>query len=165
MLQNISGWLDRSLITCWSLGLYDPPPAIGPRLFTMLPPQIIYPYHTCKTSLCHCRVQQFFSIFIWSGHTRACGCAQDSYHMSVGLFEFIRMPFSLHNTAQTIQCFIDDALHGLDFCYCYNYDLVNTSTSPEEYLEHHWLVLECLTDHSILINVSNSVFGITSLAM
>lgn len=30
-----------------------------------------------------------------------------------GLFEFVKMPFGLHNTAQTFQRFIDMVLHGL----------------------------------------------------
>ena len=34
-----------------------------------------------------------------------------------GLYELVRMPFGLHNAAQTFQRFGDEVLHGLDFCY------------------------------------------------
>ena len=34
-----------------------------------------------------------------------------------GLFEFLRMPFSLRNAAQTFQRFIDHILDGLHFTY------------------------------------------------
>ena len=46
-----------------------------------------------------------------------------------GLFEFLRMPFGLRNAAQTFQRFINQVLHGLDFCYAYIDDLLIASSS------------------------------------
>ena len=80
-----------------------------------------------------------------------------------GLFEFVRMPFGLHNAAQTFQRFMEEVLHGLHFCYSYIDDLLIASTTPEEHLEHLRLVLEHLAEHGIHINVSKCVFGALSL--
>ncbi len=52
---------------------------------------------------------------------------------SFGLFEFLHMPFGLHNAAQTFQRCIDNVLCGLDFVYAYIDDLLIASTSKEEH--------------------------------
>jgi hypothetical protein len=39
---------------------------------------------------------------------------------SFGLFEFPFMSFGLHNAAQMFQCFMDNILSGLDFCFTYS---------------------------------------------
>ena len=80
-----------------------------------------------------------------------------------GLFEFLRMPFGLRNAAQTFQRFINQVLHGLDFCYAYIDDLLIASSSHEQHLQHLQLVLERLSDHGLLINVGKSVFSVPSL--
>lgn len=71
-----------------------------------------------------------------------------------GLFEFVRMPFGLHNAAQTFQRFIDQVLRGHSFCYAYIDDLLVASASPEEHKDHLRIVLQCLSDHGIIINPS-----------
>lgn len=53
-----------------------------------------------------------------------------------GLFEFLYMPFSLSNAAQTFQRFINEVLHGLDFCYAYIDDILVASTFEEELRQH-----------------------------
>ena len=80
-----------------------------------------------------------------------------------GLFEFSRMPFGLRNAAQTFQRFIDQVLRGLPFVYGYIDDLLIASSSEEEHLHHLRLVLQRLHDHGIVINVSKSVFGVSSV--
>ena len=80
-----------------------------------------------------------------------------------GFFEFLRIPFGLHNAAQTFQCFIDEVLRGLDFVYTYIDDLLIASSSPEEHLQHLRLVLERLDKHGILINVNKSHFDVSEL--
>ena len=80
-----------------------------------------------------------------------------------GLFEFLRMPFGLRNAAQTFQCFIDQVLRGLHFCYAYIDDLLIASSSPEEHKHHLRLVLERLNEHGIIINPAKCVFGVDHL--
>ena len=80
-----------------------------------------------------------------------------------GLFEFLRMPFGLRNAAQSFQRFIDQVLHGLEFCYAYVDDLLIASTSPEEHQQHLRLVLDRLSQHGIVINPSKCVFGASQL--
>ena len=80
-----------------------------------------------------------------------------------GLFEFLRMPFGLWNAAQSFQRFIDQVLHGLEFCYAYVDDLLIASTSPEEHQQHLCLVLDQLSQHGIVINPPKCVFGASQL--
>lgn len=77
-----------------------------------------------------------------------------------GLFEFCRMPFGLRNAAQTFQCFIDQVLRGLHFCYAYT-DIA--SASPEEHQHHLRLVFQHLSEHGVVINPSKCQFGAASL--
>ncbi|WP_165480168.1 reverse transcriptase family protein, partial [Clostridioides difficile] len=46
-----------------------------------------------------------------------------------GLFEYIRMPFGLRNSAQTFQRFIDNVLRPLEFVYVYLDDILVASKS------------------------------------
>ena len=80
-----------------------------------------------------------------------------------GLFEFVRMPFGLRNAAQTFQRFIDKVLCGLHFCYAYMDDLLITSTTSEEHLQHLRLVFERLSVHGVVINPHKCLFGVSSL--
>ena len=50
-----------------------------------------------------------------------------------GLFEYVCMPFGLHNEAQTFQRFIDHVLRNLPFCYAYIDDILIASSNPEEH--------------------------------
>ncbi len=56
-----------------------------------------------------------------------------------------------------------NVLQGLSFCYRYIDDLLITSSSLEEHLEHLGLVLQRLHDHGIVINVHKNKFGVPSL--
>ena len=80
-----------------------------------------------------------------------------------GLFEFLRMPFGLRNSAQTFQRFIDQVLRGLPYCYAYIDDLLIASNSPEEHQQHLRQVLQRLCDHGIVINPSKCEFGVKEL--
>jgi len=46
------------------------------------------------------------------------------------------MPFGLRNAAQPFQRFINEVLHGLDYCYVYNDDILIASKSEDEHVEH-----------------------------
>ena len=76
-----------------------------------------------------------------------------------GLFEFVRMPMGLRNSAQTFQRFIDNILQDLPFAYAYLDDLLIASKSEAEHAEHLRIVLERLHQHGVTINASKSVFG------
>ena len=36
-----------------------------------------------------------------------------------GLWEFVRMPFGLCNASRSFQCFMDEVLEGLNYCFVY----------------------------------------------
>ena len=79
-----------------------------------------------------------------------------------GLFEFLRMPFSLRNAAQTFQRFIDQVLRGLDFCYAYIDDLLIAS-SEVDHKRHLQLVFERLSEYGVVINPTKCEFGVAQL--
>ena len=58
---------------------------------------------------------------------------------------------------------MNKVLHGLDFAYVYIDDLLIPSSSPEEHLEQLRLVFQRLNEHSIVINVPKSCFGVREL--
>ena len=80
-----------------------------------------------------------------------------------GLFEFVKMPFGLHNAAQTFQRFMDQVLRGLPFAYAYIDDVLITSSIPEEHLKHLRLIFERLVSYGIVVNPNKCLFGITEL--
>ena len=83
--------------------------------------------------------------------------------MPFGLSEFCRMPFGLRNAAQTFQYFMDQVLHGLDFCYVYIDDVLVASRTPEEHKLHLRMVLEHFQLYDILINPNKCVLGVAEL--
>ena len=71
------------------------------------------------------------------------------------LFKFIKMPVG--------QLFIDSALRGLHFCFSYKHNLLIASKTPEEHLLHLQLECECLSKHSMVVNLCKCVFGVKEL--
>jgi hypothetical protein len=69
-----------------------------------------------------------------------------------GLFEFVRMPFGLRNSAQTFQRFMDQVLRGLKFAYAYVDDVLIASANSAEHCRHLRIVFERLAAHGIVIN-------------
>jgi hypothetical protein len=76
-----------------------------------------------------------------------------------GLFEFTVMTFGLRNAAQTFQRFIDEVLHGLDFCYAYIDDILVASSTEEEHQQHLRILFERLSQYGVVLNSSKCVFG------
>lgn len=74
-----------------------------------------------------------------------------------GLYEFPFMSFGLRNAGQTFQRFIDEVLSGLDFCFAYVDDILVSSSSHEEHMEHLQILFKRLCEHGILINAKKSV--------
>ena len=79
------------------------------------------------------------------------------------LFEFVRMPFGLRNSAQSFQRFIDQVLHGVTNTYAYIDDVLIASATPEEHQEHLRTVLQRFTEHGIVINPSKCELGVPQL--
>ncbi|XP_032689768.1 uncharacterized protein LOC116853023 [Odontomachus brunneus] len=76
-----------------------------------------------------------------------------------GLFEFLYMPFGLRNAAQTFQRFINEVLHGLDFCYAYIDGILVASNTEQEHQEHLRKLFARLQKYGILISPAKCVFG------
>ena len=53
-----------------------------------------------------------------------------------GLFEFLRMPFSLKNTGMTFQRFMDHIFNGLGFIFVFIDDILVASRDCQEHLLH-----------------------------
>ncbi|BHF70846.1 hypothetical protein SprV_0401389900 [Sparganum proliferum] len=81
----------------------------------------------------------------------------------LGLFEFLRMPFGLRNASQTFQTFVDRVLRGLPFVYAYIDDLLVTSSTAEEHMEHLATVFDRLQQFGVVLNPFKCVFGVPSL--
>ncbi|BHF62056.1 hypothetical protein SprV_0100503700 [Sparganum proliferum] len=75
---------------------------------------------------------------------------------------FIRMPFGLHNAAQTSQRFIDHVLRGLPFVYAYVDDLLASSRNEEEQKGHLAWMFDRLDKLGVVINRSKCVLGVPS---
>lgn len=76
-----------------------------------------------------------------------------------GLFEFLYMPFGLRNAAQTFQRFINELLHGLDFCYAYIDDILVASATEKQHKEHLHRLFARLNEFGIKINPAKCIFG------
>lgn len=80
-----------------------------------------------------------------------------------GLFEFPFMTFGLRNAGQTFQRFIDEVLHGLDFCFVYMDDILVYSRSKEEHERHLRIIFERLAKYGLVINVKKCIFGVSEV--
>ena len=80
-----------------------------------------------------------------------------------GLFEFLRMPFGLRNSAQTFQRMMDRIFGSLPYCFVYLDDILVASHSPADHLVHLRAVLELLAANGLIINPSKCVFGQSSV--
>ena len=69
-----------------------------------------------------------------------------------GLYEFLRMPFGLKNSAQAFQRLMDGVLRGLDFVFVYLDDILVASPNPDKHLQDLRAVLQQLTSNGLSIN-------------
>ena len=91
---------------------------------------------------------------------RPCNVHKTAIITPFGLWKFIRMPFGLQNAGQSFQCFMDEVLDGLDFCFVYVDDVLIGSKSPEEHVLHLREVLSRLAKHGIVLNGEKCVLGV-----
>ena len=75
------------------------------------------------------------------------------------MFEFLRVPFGVRNGSQSFQRFINRVLHGLDFALAYIDDVLISSSSPEEHLQHVEKVFQRFREYGIVINPIKCEFG------
>ena len=80
-----------------------------------------------------------------------------------GLFEFLRMPFGLRNTAQTFQRLMDNVCAGLDFAFVYLDDILVASCNKDKYKKHLRLLFTRLHDHGLSLNQAKCGFGASTL--
>ncbi|KAL8561234.1 hypothetical protein ACOMHN_024490 [Nucella lapillus] len=80
-----------------------------------------------------------------------------------GLWEFIHMPFGLKNTAQAFQRLMDGILQDIPFTFVYIDDILVASHSHEEHIEHLSQLFKLLSTNGLVINKTNSVFGVCEL--
>lgn len=80
-----------------------------------------------------------------------------------GLWEFLRMPFGLKNSAQSFQRLMDNILKDFPFAFVYLDDILLASTSREQHYDHLRQVLQRLSDNGLVINKQKCVFGVSEL--
>ena len=80
-----------------------------------------------------------------------------------GLFEFLRMPFGLKNSAQAFQRLMDNVLRGLSFVFVYLDDILIASSSLAEHLRHVRILLERLAAAGLAINREKCRFGVEAV--
>lgn len=80
-----------------------------------------------------------------------------------GLFEFLRMPFGLKNSAQAFQRLMDIVCQGLEFVFVYIDDILVASKDVPTHKHHLRLLFQRLQEHGLVINVSKCEFGRDSL--
>jgi len=82
-----------------------------------------------------------------------------------GLFEFLRMPFGLKNSAQSFQRLMDSVLHDLPFLFVYLDDILVASTSKSQHLSHLRTLFERLNQHGLIVNPANCQFGLSTIVL
>ena len=80
-----------------------------------------------------------------------------------GLYEFLRMPFGLKNSAQAFQRLMDGVLRGLAFAFVYLDDILVASPSLSLHLQHVRQILQRLSDAGLAINRDKCVFAVSSV--
>ena len=74
-----------------------------------------------------------------------------------GLWEFLRMPFGLKNAAQAFQRLMDGILRDIPFAFVYIDDILVTSRSHEEHIEHLRQLFQLLSSNGLVLNKAKCV--------
>ncbi|MEG2138194.1 MAG: reverse transcriptase domain-containing protein, partial [Oscillospiraceae bacterium] len=76
-----------------------------------------------------------------------------------GLYEFIRMPFGLKNSAQTFQRLMDKLFAGITFVFVYLDDVLVFSPTWERHIADLKHVFHILRDNGLIAQMDKCVFG------
>ena len=76
-----------------------------------------------------------------------------------GLFEYLRMPFGMKNSAQAFQRLMDQMFRDVLCAFVYLDDILVTSRNKAEHRQHLREVLQRLRDNGMAINASKCVLG------
>ena len=74
-----------------------------------------------------------------------------------GLFEYLRMPFGMKNSAQAFQRLMDQVFRDLPFAFIYLDDILVASSDKSEHKQHLREVLSKLRDNGMAINASQCI--------
>lgn len=80
-----------------------------------------------------------------------------------GLFEFTSMPFGLCNASQTFQRFMNDIFRGLHFVQVHIDDILISSESEADHLQHIRTVFSILRNNGLVLNFGKCAFGKSEL--
>ena len=80
-----------------------------------------------------------------------------------GLFEYLRFPFGLQNSAQAMQRLMHMCLLDLDFIFVYLDDILIASMNEEEHMEHLNLLFQRLISFGLIVNSDKCLFGVSSI--
>ena len=76
-----------------------------------------------------------------------------------GLFEFLRMPFGLKNSAQAFQRLMDSVFRDLPFVFVYSDDILIASPDSASHRQHLTTVFQRLQSAGLAINADKCVLG------
>ena len=80
-----------------------------------------------------------------------------------GLFEFVRMPFGLKNSAQTFQRLMDSVTGQLEGVFVYIDDVLVASASEQQHKRNLIQLFKALKRFGLVLNVGKCVFGVSEL--
>lgn len=97
----------------------------------------------------------FHQLAVHPGHRQ-----KTAFQTHFGLFEYVGAPFGLTNTPSAFQRVMDEILEPVkDFCRPYVDDLLISSTSLAEHVQHLDKVFACLSANNVHLNVKKCKFG------
>ena len=80
-----------------------------------------------------------------------------------GLYEFLRMPFGLKNSAQAFQRLMDTVLQDVNCAFVYLDDILVASSSEEEHMLDLRTICRRLQDFGLVVRLEKCIFGQKSI--
>ena len=122
--------------------------------------------HNFTSSLAGCKV--FSKVYLVKGYhqipVHEADVPKTAIATPFGLFEFVRMPFGLKNSAQTFQRLMDSVTSKLSGVFCVSGWRVDCITIASERHERNLRQLfAALSQHGLVLNVNKCVFGVKQL--